>query len=208
MRILIADDHSIVRRGLQQIIATRPGWSATAEAATADEVFSVLRTQAVDVLVLDVSLGHRSGIDLLQQIRLEFPSLGVLMLSMHPEEHYAIRSLRAGASGYIEKDSSPDQLLQAIERVASGRTYVSEAVADQLATHVVRGPSGQPHDQLSAREFEVFRLIASGKTLTEIAEALFLSVKTVSTYRSRILDKTGFHSNAELIAYAIRNGLM
>lgn len=208
MRILIADDHSIVRRGLQQIIATRPGWSVTAEASTADEVFSVLRTQAVDLLVLDVSLGHRSGIDLLRQIRQEFPSVGVLMLSMHPEEHYAIRSLRAGASGYIEKDSSPEELIQAIDRVANARTYVSQTVADQLATRVGRGPSGEPHDELSAREFEVFRLIASGKTLTEIAEALHLSIKTVSTYRSRILDKTGFHSNAELIAYAIRNRLV
>jgi DNA-binding NarL/FixJ family response regulator len=209
MRVLIADDHSIVRRGLQQIIATRPDWRVVAEASTPEDVLAELRRGPVDVLVLDVSLGAgRSGIDLLGQIRQEFPAVPILMLSMHPEEQYAIRCLRAGASGYIQKDSSPDQLIQAIERVAGGHTSISEAIADRLATDLRRGPPGQPHERLSTREFEVFRLIATGKTVTEIAEALHLSVKTVSTYRSRILDKTGFRSNAELIVYAIHNRLV
>lgn len=208
MKILIADDHSVVRRGLQQIIATRPGWEVAHEVASADEVLPALRNHAVDVLVLDVSLGGRSGIDLLAQIRSEFPALPVLMLSMHAEEQYAIRCLRAGASGYIQKDSSPEELLAAIERVAGGRTYVSHAVAGQLASELVRGSSAAPHERLSTREFEVFRLIASGKGVTEIAEVLHVSVKTVSTFRSRILAKTGFRSNADIIRYALANGLV
>jgi DNA-binding NarL/FixJ family response regulator len=207
MKILIADDHSVVRRGLQQIIATRPGW-AVAEVSSADEVLPALRSDGFSALVLDVSLGGRSGIDLLGHIRAEFPTLPVLMLSMHAEEQYAIRCLRAGASGYIQKDSSPEELLEAIERVVSGRTYISHAVAEQLATELVRGPSDTPHERLSTREFEVFRLIAAGKSATEIAEVLNLSVKTVSTYRSRILVKTGFRSNADIITYAIRSGLV
>ena len=208
MKILIADDHSIVRRGLQQIIATHPGWRVTTEVSKADDVLPELRRDRVDVLVLDVSLGGRSGIDLLGHIRSEFPSLPILMLSMHDEEHYAIRCLRAGASGYIQKDSSPDELIRAIERVAAGHTYFSGAVADQLAAEVVRGSGGLPHERLSTREFEVFRLIAAGKTPTDIAEVLHLSVKTVSTYRTRILEKTRFRSNADIIAYAIRSGLL
>ena len=208
MKILIADDHSIVRRGLHQIIATRPGWEVAHEVSSAEEVLPALRTNAISVLVLDVSLDGRSGIDLLGHIRAEFPTLPVLMLSMHAEEQYAIRCLRAGASGYIQKDSSPEELLQAIERVASGRTYISDAVAEQLATELVRGGSDTPHERLSTREFEVFRLIAAGQSATEIAEVLHLSVKTVSTYRSRILDKTGFRSNADIITYAIRSGLV
>jgi len=130
------------------------------------------------------------------------------MLSMHAEEQYAIRCLRAGASGYIQKDSSPEELLEAIRRVASGRRYVSENVADQLATQVVRGTDALPHELLSDREFEIFRLIATGRSATEMADALHLSVKTVSTYRTRILQKTGFHTNADIIAYAIRVGLI
>jgi DNA-binding NarL/FixJ family response regulator len=198
----------VVRRGLQQIIAMRPGWNLTSEVSTADDVLPALRQDSIDALILDVSLGGRSGIDLLGHIRSEFPALPVLMLSMHAEEQYAIRCLRAGASGYIQKDSSPDELLEAIERVASGRAYVSPAVAEQLATEVVRGTSAQPHERLSTREFEVFRLIGAGKSVTDIADTLHLSVKTVSTYRSRVLMKTGFRSNADIIAYAIRNELL
>jgi two-component system invasion response regulator UvrY len=208
MKIVIADDHSIVRRGLQQIIALRSGWTVVAEVPAADDVLPALRRQHADVLVLDVSLGGRSGIDLLAQIGAEFPSLPVLMLSMHHEELYAIRCLRAGASGYIEKGSTPDELIAAIERVAKGHTYVSDAVADQLAAEVVRGPAGLPHERLTTREFEVLRLMAGGQTVTGIAAALHLSVKTISTYRSRILEKTGFRTTAEIVAYAIRTGLV
>jgi two-component system invasion response regulator UvrY len=208
MKLLVADDHSVVRRGLQQIIAMRPDWRIVGEVSSADDVLPMLRREHVDALILDVSLGRRSGIDLLAQIRAELPALPVLMLSMHAEEQYAIRCLRAGASGYIQKDRSPEELIEAIERVASGRTYVSDAVAEQLATELIRKPIGQPHERLSTREFEVFRLIASGQTATGIAEALHLSVKTVSTYRSRILEKTGFRTNADIIAHAIRTGLI
>ena len=208
MRILVADDHSVVRRGLQQIIAMRAGWSVAAEASSGEEVLPLLRIHRFDVVILDVALRDCSGIQVLANIRAEFPSLPVLMLSMHAEEQYAIRCLRAGASGYIQKDSSPEELLEAIRRVASGRRYVSENVADQLATQVVRGTDALPHELLSDREFEIFRLIATGRSATEMADALHLSVKTVSTYRTRILQKTGFHTNADIIAYAIRVGLI
>lgn len=210
MNILIADDHSVVRRGLQQIIATRPGWRVAAEVSASDEVLPALRRERFDVVILDVSLGAgRSGIDLLGHIRAEFPTLRSLILSMHAEEHYALRCLRAGASGYIQKDSSPEQLLAAIERVASGKTYISEAMADQLADAAVRGyDTALAHERLSTREFEVFRLIATGTSPTAIAEKLKLSIKTVSTYRSRILEKMGFQSNADVVAYSIRNRLI
>jgi two-component system invasion response regulator UvrY len=207
MKILIADDHSIVRRGLQQIIALRAGWTVAAEACQSEAVLPELRREAFDVLILDISLGQRSGIDLLPSIRAEFPDLPVLMLSMYAERQYAIRCLRAGASGYIQKDASPEELIAAIERVASGHRYVSEAVGEQLATQLTLG-EGEPHERLSDREMEVFRLIASGYTASEAAEALHLSVKTISTYRARIMEKTGFRSNADIVSYAIRNELI
>src|ERR1051326_46723 len=207
MKILIADDHSIVRRGLQQIIALREGWTVAAEVARADEVLPALRRDDFDVVILDVSLSDRSGIDLLEPLRAEFPRLPVLMLSMHAEKQYAIRCLRAGAAGYIQKDASPQELIAAIERVAAGRRYVSEAVGEQLAVQLMRGDK-EPHERLSERELDVFLRIAAGSTASEVAEALNISVKTVSTYRARIMEKTGFESNAEMIAYAIRNGLV
>ncbi len=208
MNILIADDHSIVRQGLQHIIAMQTDWRVTAEVSMADEVLPALRRDAIDVVVLDVTLGGRSGIDVLGNIRSEFPTLPVLMLSMHDEEQYALRCLRAGASGYIQKDRPAAELIRAIQRVVTGRIYVSSAVADQLAAELLRGQAGLPHERLTTREFEVFRLIALGKSISEIAGTLHLSANTVSTYRSRILNRTGFRSNADIIAYAIRNGLV
>ncbi len=207
MKILIADDHCLIRRGLQQIVMLRAGWRVAAEAPRAADVLPALRREAFDVLVLDVSLPDRNGIDLLAPIRAEFPALPVLMLSNHAERQYAVRSLRAGASGYIEKEALPEELLAAIERVAAGRRYVSEAVGEQLAADLVRG-NLTPHERLSARELEVLCLIADGKTAGEIGETLNISVKTVSTYRARILEKTGFRSNAEIISYAILHGLV
>jgi len=203
----VADDHDVVRRGLQQIVATQAGWEVAGEVPRADDVLPALRAKPVDVLILDISMGGRSGIDLLGHIRAEFPSLPVLILSMHAEEQYAARCLRAGASGYLQKDSSPEEIIAAVERVASGRRYVSPALAGTIADDVARG-TVPPHERLSDREFEVFRLIAEGKNATEIAELLHLSVKTVSTYRARILEKTGFHSNADIVAYAVRTGLV
>jgi two-component system invasion response regulator UvrY len=209
MNIVVADDHSIVRRGLQQIVGTQPAWRIVAESATADEVLPALRAnRVVDLLVLDVALGGRSGLDLLAQIRSEFPALPILMLSMHAEEQYAIHCLRAGASGYIQKDSTPEELIEAMRRVGSGHAYFSGAVADQFASGFHRGTSGLPHERLSARELEVFRFIASGRSVTDIAKTLNVSVKTVSTYRSRIMEKTGFQTNADIIGYAIRTGLV
>jgi len=208
MNIVIADDHAVVRRGLQQIIGTQTGWTVVAEVSKADDVLPVLRRTSADVLILDIALDGRSGMDLLGNIRSEFPSLAVLVLSMHHEEQYAIRCLRAGASGYVQKDSTPEEIIEAIRRVGTGRTYFSPVVAEQMADEVMRGPVGLPHERLSPREFEVFRLIAGGQSVTEIAEMLHLSVKTISTHRTRILEKTGFRSNAEIIAYAIRGGLV
>jgi two-component system, NarL family, invasion response regulator UvrY len=207
LRVFVADDHDVVRRGLQQIVATQPGWVVVGEAPRADDVLPALRSKSVDVLILDISLGGRSGIDLLGHVRAEFATLPVLILSMHAEEQYAARCLRAGASGYLQKDSSPADIIGAIERVASGKRYVSAALAGTIADDVGRGTT-PPHERLSDREFEVFRLIAEGKNPGEIAESLHVSAKTVSTYRARILEKTGFHSNAELIAYAVREGLV
>jgi len=207
MKILIADDHGIVRRGLQQIIALRRGWIVAAEVARADEVLPALRRAAFDVVILDVSLSDGSGIDLLAPLHAEFPRMPVLMLSMHAEKQYAIRCLRAGAAGYIQKDASPEELIAAIERVAAGRRYVREAVGEQLAVQLMRGDK-EPHERLSERELDVFLRIAAGSTASEVAEALHISVKTVSTYRARIMEKTGFESNAEMISYAIRNGLV
>lgn len=208
MNILIADDHSVVRRGLQQIIGTQPAWRIVAEAATADDVLPALRRTHPDLLVLDMALGGRSGLDLLASIKSEFPALPVLMLSMYEEDHYAIPSLRAGAAGYIQKDSSPENLVEAMRQVGTGQTWFSRAVTDQLTTEILRGRSGQPHQRLSARELEVLRLLGSGNSATEIAAMLHLSVKTVSTYRARILEKTGLRTTADIIAYAIRSGLV
>lgn len=204
---MIADDHVIVRRGLQQIIAACRDRNVVGEAGSAEELLELLRRTPVDVLILDVSLGDRSGIDLLPQIHEIQPRVAVLLLSMHAEEHYALRALRAGAAGYIQKDRSPEELVAAIERVASGQTYVSDAVLTQMAASLTGGVTERPHEKLSTREFQVFLLIADGRSVKDVAEALNVSAKTVSTYRARILEKTGFRTNADIITYAFRNGL-
>lgn len=207
MKLIVADDHAIVRKGFQLITTMRPGWQVAAEAANAEELFEALRRDRFDVLVLDVSLGDRSSIEILTRIGAEFPQLPVLMLSRHAEEQYAVRCLRAGARGYVQKDSSAEDLLNAIATVAAGGRYITPRLASHLADEIMRGGDA-PHERLSGREFEVFRMIALGRSVTEIAETLNLSVKTVSTYRTRILEKTGFHSNADIIGYAIRNSII
>lgn len=208
MKIAIADHHMIIRRGMQLIVAKRAGWSIAAEAATAEELFDVLRHEKFDVVVLDLALRDRSGIDVLAQIRREHPHLPVLMLASEPEELYALHCLRAGARGYVQKDGTADEILCAIERVASGRTWVSAAVTEQLAAELTRPHDKPPHELLSPREFEVFRMLACGKSMTDIAASMNVSVKTASTYRARILEKTGFHTNADIVAYAIRTRLI
>lgn len=207
-RIAIADDHAVVRKGLRQIISEAEGLTFTGEAASADELLTLLRSRPVDVLVLDLSLGHRSGIDLIKVVKSEFPRMPVVILSMHPEEVFAVRALRAGASAYVEKDSPPEALLAAIRRAAAGGTYVSDAVGETIAAAVGRrGADVLPHERLSDREFEVFRLLGAGKSVTEVARALNLSVKTVSTHRTRILAKTGLHSTSDMVDYVISHGL-
>jgi DNA-binding NarL/FixJ family response regulator len=209
IRIAVADDHAVVRKGLRQIISEEQGFSLAGEAASADELITLLRSRPFDLVVLDLSLGNRSGIDTLKQIKSEFPRLRVLILSMHAEDVFATRALRAGAAGYMQKGSSPEELLKAIRRIADGGTYLSPAMAERLATDVALGGAGLlPHEKLSDREFEVFRLLGAGKSVTDIARALNLSVKTISTHRSRILDKTGFQTNADIVQYVTSHQLL
>lgn len=207
MKLIVADDHAIVRKGIHLITAIRPGWRVAAEASNAEELLRALREDSFDALVLDVSLGDRSSVELLGQIRTEFPTLPILVLSMHPEEQYAVRCLRAGAQGYVQKDSPPEEILDAIATVVAGEKYITPRLASRLADELVHGGEA-PHERLSDREFEVFRLIARGHAVSEIATMIHLSVKTVSTYRTRILEKTGFRSNADIVTYAIRNGMI
>jgi DNA-binding NarL/FixJ family response regulator len=207
-RIVIADDHSVVRKGLGQIILEAEDMTVVGEAASGDELLTVLRSCAFDVVVLDLSLGDRSGLDLLKHIKSEFPRLPVVILSMHPEDLFAVRALRAGASGYIEKNSAPEELLMAIRRVARGGTYVSAQIGEKIAADVVRGGAAVlPHERLSDRELEVLCRLGAGMSVTAIAHALNLSVKTVSTHRTRILAKTGLRDNADIVEYVISHGL-
>ena len=201
IRIAIADDHAIVRKGLRQILAETNDLAVTGEAASADELLTLLRAQSFDVVVLDLTLGSRDGIDLLKTIKSEFPRLHVLILSMHAEDLFAVRALRAGAGGYVQKEGAPEELLSAIRRIAAGRTYVSPAMAERFAIDLMRGSEKLLHERLSDREFQVFRALGSGKSVKEIADALNLSVKTVSTHRTHILTKTGLRNNADIVSY-------
>lgn len=208
IRIAIADDHAVVRKGVRQIVSDAADLMVIGEAGTADELLTLLRSRPVDVLVLDLTLGTRSGIELLKHVRSEFPRLPVLILSMHSEDLFAIRALRAGAAGYVQKDGEPEELLAAVRRIAAGRRYVSPGMAERMTEDFVRGGAETlPHERLSDREFEVFRLLGSGKTVTEIARNLNLSVKTVSAHRTRILEKTGLRDNSAIIQYVMSQQL-
>jgi len=208
MKIAVADDHQIIRRGLQLIVSRRPGWEIAAEAEDAQQLFDLLARGAYDVLVLDLRLRNDTALEILPLLRRDHPSLPVLVLSSQPEEHYAVASLRAGARGFIQKDATADQILEAIERVAAGRTSVSERVSDLLAHELSSGHAAVLHERLSPRELDVFLRLARGETVSDIAAALNISVKTVSTFRTRILEKTGFRTNADIVAYAIRSNLV
>jgi len=208
LRILIADDHPVFRKGLKQIINEVNDMAVTEELSDGLEVLGRVRAGYCDVVLLDISLPGINGIDILKQLRIEKPELPILMLTMHPEEQYAIRALKAGASGYLTKESTPEELVTAIRKVSEGGKYVSSSLAETLANELGRKEEKPPHETLSDREYQTMLLIASGKTVTQIAENLSLSIKTVSTYRSRILEKMGMKNNAELTFYAIRNGLM
>lgn len=207
-RILIADDHAIVRRGVKQILEEEPGLEVQGEAQTAEELLEQLRKQRWDLIILDISMPGRSGLDVLGEIRHDFPALPILILSMHSEDQYALRVLKAGASGYLNKQSAPEELIHAVRKILAGGRYISETLADRLVAGF-DGPVEQAaHEKLSDREYQVMLLIASGKTISEIAAILSLSIKTVSTYRSRILMKMDLKNNAELTYYAMHNGLV
>lgn len=206
--ILIADDHSVVRWGLRAIVEATPDLRVRAEAGTGDEVVDLIRAQAFDVVVLDLNMPGRSGLDLIHLVRTERPKLPILVLSMHAEDQYALRVLRAGASGYLPKESAADRLVEALRRLLGGGRYVSPLVAEQLLNEVSGGPAGPPHSRLSEREFQVLCRLADGQTATEIAAALALSIKTVSTYRGRVLEKLHLRTNADLAQYALRHGLI
>lgn len=209
IHVLIADDHAIVRQGLKQILSETDDLVVAGEADDGAEALQLARQQQWNVFLLDVSMPNRNGIDTLKQLKKEFPKLPVLMLSMHPEEQYAVRALKAGASGYLTKQSAPEQLVTAIRQVAGGRKYVSPTVAMQLADAIANDTDSEqpPHELLSDREYEVLKLIATGKTLTQIAEELNLAVATISTFRARILTKLGLSSTAEMIRYGLEHGL-
>jgi DNA-binding NarL/FixJ family response regulator len=208
IHVLIADDHAIVRQGLRQILSETDDLIATGEAGDGAEALQLARQQPWDVFLLDVSMPNRNGIDTLKQLKKEFPRLPVLILSMHPEEQYAVRALKAGASGYLTKQSAPEQLVTAIRQVAGGKKYVSPAVAQQLVEALSDDSKKRPHERLTDREYQVLVMISAGNTLTQIAESLNLGVATVSTYRARLLEKMALKSTAELIRYGLENGLV
>ena len=208
IHVLIADDHAIVRQGLKQILSDTEDLLVTGEADDGAEALQLARQQPWDVFLLDVSMPNRNGIDTLKQLKKEFPRLPVLILSMHPEEQYAVRALKAGASGYLTKQSAPEQLVTAIRQVASGKKYLSPAVAQQLAEAISENTEKSPHERITDREYQVLVLISTGNTLTQIAEKLNLGVATVSTSRARLLEKMGLKSTAELIRYGLEHGLV
>ena len=208
IRVLIADDHAILRRGLRDIIEETDDIRVVAEAESSAETLKNVRAQRCDVVLLDISMPDRNGIDTLGIIKKEHPAVAVLMLSTYPENQYAIRALRAGASGYLTKQSAPAQLVSAIRQVALGKKYVTPTVAEELARHLGQDSDRPPHELLSNREYQTMRMIAAGRTVSEIALQLSLSVKTVSVYRARILQKLGLTSTAAIAHYAITNKLV
>jgi DNA-binding NarL/FixJ family response regulator len=208
IRIIVADDHPIFREGLKKIIARSHDIEVADEAETGSELLQKLRKKRYDVIVLDISMPGLSGLEALKEIQKGKRKCPTLVLSMHPEEQYAVRALRDGAAGYLTKESAPDQLIEAIRKVHRGGKYVSPALAEYLAYSLDKNADEPLHERLSDREYQVMCLMASGKSMGDIAEELFLSVSTISTYRSRILEKMGMQSNAELIYYAIKNRLI
>ena len=209
IQILITDDHPVVRQGLKQVISETSDITVAGEAGTGQEALDMIRTNEYDLVLLDISLPGVSGLDILKQITAEKPKLPVLILSIHSEEQYAVRALKTGASGYMTKASAPEELIGAIRAISAGGKYITSSLSQRLVMYI-QSPSDSkpPHANLSNREYEVLCLIAQGRPVSEIARTLFLSPKTVSTYRTRILDKMGMKNNAEMMRYAIKNGLV
>jgi DNA-binding NarL/FixJ family response regulator len=206
--VVICDDHAIVRKGVREILAETSDIRVIGEAGGWLELLALLNDNEVDLVLLDISMPDRNGLDILKQLRYEWPSVKVLMLSMYPEEQYAIRALRGGASGYLTKDSALDELVKAVSKVSGGGKYVSMAMSEKLLEDFGSQGDGLPHETLSDREFQVLSMIAAGKSMTEMANELSISVKTVSTYRSRILEKTKLKNNAEIASYALKHGIV
>lgn len=207
IRVVIADDHTILREGLRQLLSSAQDISVSAEAANGHEVMDRVRSLDFDVLLLDMSMPGKSGIELIKQVKSEKPKLRVLVLSMHEEQQYAVRAIKAGASGYVTKDSAGTQLVSAIRKVAGGGAFITAEVAEQLALGAMPDAEGPPHTRLSDREYEVFQLLVAGVTVSDIAERLNLSSKTVSTHKARLMEKLGIDNQADLVRYAMRHGL-
>jgi DNA-binding NarL/FixJ family response regulator len=208
IRVLLADDHNLVREGLKGILAAAEDLRVAGEAASGDEALALVRANDYDLALVDMSMPGVSGIELIRRLRLEKPSLRILVLSMHGEQQYAARALKAGASGYLTKDSASEQLVGAIRKVAAGGLYITAAAAESLVSETAGGGAAAPHASLSDREFEIFRLLAGGHGPTEIAERLHVSVKTVSTHKARILQKMNLDSTAALVRYALEHDLL
>jgi len=208
IKILIADDHTVVREGLKQIISETSDLKVVGEARNGNEVLTQIWETEYDVVLLDISMPGQNGLDILKQLKNTKPEISVLILSMHPEEQYAIRALKLGASGYLTKDSASEELISAIRKVSLGGKYVSASLAEKIAVHLEIEREKQLHEKLSNREYQVMCMIAAGKTVNQISDELALSVKTISTYRSRILEKMNMKNNAELTYYAVKNGLI
>jgi len=208
LKILIADDHAVVREGVKHILSEMPDMVAADEAGRGQEVLEKVGKDEYDLILLDIAMPGRDGLEILKDLKLQKPKLPVLILSMFPEEQYALRALKSGASGYLTKDSIPDELIKAIQKIVRGGKYISSSFSEKMLLSFDSDAEKPLHETLSDREYQVMRMIASGKTLKEIADELALSVKTVSTYRSRILDKTGMKNNVELTHYAFKQRLI
>jgi two-component system, NarL family, invasion response regulator UvrY len=208
IRLIFADDHPVVRRGLRQLLADQTDMMVVGEASNADEMVALLQTQACDVLVTDISMRGRSGLDALKEVKREHPKLPVLVLSMYPEDQYGVRAMKLGASGYVSKESAAEELVQAIRKVVTGEKHLSAALASRLAMNLPIAAGRPLQEVLSMREHQVLCMIATGNSLTEIADELGLSLQTVSTYRARIVEKMGMESNEQIIHYVFSNGLM
>jgi DNA-binding NarL/FixJ family response regulator len=208
IRLVLADDHTIVREGLKQILAAAGEFEIVGEAADGHEALARVRSLDFDVLVLDMSMPGKSGIELIKQVRAEKPKLRMLVLSMHEEKQYAVRAIRAGAAGYLTKESAPKQLVEAIRKVAGGGAFISAEVAQDLALGAMPDAKGAPHEALSDREYQIFLMIARGKSISDIAATLNLSVKTVSTHKANMLQKMNLETTADLIRYALTNRLV
>ncbi|HEY2517288.1 MAG TPA: response regulator transcription factor [Polyangiaceae bacterium] len=208
IKVLVADDHAVVRRGIRQILTEEPDILVGGEASTAQEVRDLVRGQRWDCIVLDINLHGGNGLELLAELRRDNRDVRVLVLTVYPEDQYGVRAIRAGAAGFLTKESAPDKLIEAVRKIAGGGRYVGPELGETLASLVADETSGPPHQRLSDREFEVFKKLASGRTVSQVAEELGLSVKTVSTHRTRILKKMQMSTNAELTHYAVKNELV